>query len=115
MTPSSENADYPGNDANSGLSNRQIEILSLISQSEATSRICESVSVSEATLKRDLAGAFEVLDACNRASAIFEAKRIGLIKRSDPPGRQDGRQGSAAPRTTCREASGIAGARKSTP
>jgi DNA-binding NarL/FixJ family response regulator len=62
-----------------GLSERQAEVLKMVAQGETTKRIADVLFLSPATVKRELRHVFDLMGVNNRAHAVSEAQRRGLI------------------------------------
>ena len=73
-------ADPPRQPGGRNLSSRQREILRLIANGMTNNEIVRTLSVSHATLTRDLSHIYALLGAKGKAHAIAQAFRIGLIK-----------------------------------
>lgn len=61
------------------LSALHMEVIELIAEGLPSHRIGKRLFFAEETVKSRLAGAFRALDACNRAQAVAEAHRRGLL------------------------------------
>ncbi len=66
-------------DQNTGLTAREIEILSFIAIGLTNREIGEKLFISPGTVKAHSASIFRKLDAPNRAAAVTKAKELGLI------------------------------------
>ncbi len=62
-----------------GLSERQAQVLEMVARGETTKRIAEDLFLSPATVKRELRHVFDLMGVNNRAHAVAEAQRRGLI------------------------------------
>ena len=62
-----------------GLSERQAKVLEMVARGETTKRIAEDLFLSPATVKRELRHVFDLMGVNNRAHAVSEAQRRGLI------------------------------------
>ena len=62
-----------------GLSNRQVKILRLISDGLTSKEITSGLSISEATLTRDLRHIFDFLGVDDRAHAVAAAYRHKIL------------------------------------
>ena len=62
-----------------GLSDRQKHILKMVSDGDTTKQISDELFLSPATVKRELRHIFDVMGVGNRAHAVAEAQRRGLI------------------------------------
>lgn len=62
-----------------GLSERQGQVLEMVARGETTKRIAEELFLSPATVKRELRHVFDLMGVNNRAHAVAEAQRRGLI------------------------------------
>jgi DNA-binding NarL/FixJ family response regulator len=62
-----------------GLSDREIELLSLVAEGATNRQIAERLYWSETTVKRKLSDVFQKLGVCDRAQAAAVAVRHGLI------------------------------------
>ncbi|MFW6174318.1 MAG: response regulator [Chloroflexota bacterium] len=58
---------------------RQMDVLTRVARGEHAPRIAEALSVSEATVKRDLHRIFVTLGVNSRAHAVSEAQRRGIL------------------------------------
>ena len=63
----------------SGLSGREMEVLSCLSQGKTTSQIANELFISENTVKTHVRHILEKLEASNRAEAVSKAVQMGLI------------------------------------
>jgi len=63
----------------SGLSGREMEVLSCLSQGKTTSQIANELFISENTVKTHVRHILEKLVASNRAEAVSKAVQMGLI------------------------------------
>jgi DNA-binding NarL/FixJ family response regulator len=64
---------------NQNLTERQSKILQMVASGETTKAIAENLFLSPATVKRELRHVFDVMGVSNRAHAVSEAQRRGLI------------------------------------
>jgi DNA-binding NarL/FixJ family response regulator len=62
-----------------GLSERQAQVLEMVARGETTKKIAEVLFLSPATVKRELRHVFDLMGVNNRAHAVAEAQRRGLI------------------------------------
>ncbi len=62
------------------LTNREIEVLSMVSEGLTSQQVAESLFVSTRTVNYHLAGVFSKLKVSNRIQAIVVAGRLGLIR-----------------------------------
>ncbi len=62
-----------------GLTERQAQVLEMVARGETTKRIAEDLFLSPATVKRELRHVFDLMGVNNRAHAVAEAQRRGLI------------------------------------
>ena len=65
--------------SDSGLSGREMEVLSCLSQGKTTSQIANELFISENTVKTHVRHILEKLEASNRAEAVSKAVQMGLI------------------------------------
>ena len=65
--------------AESGLSGREMEVLSCLSQGKTTVQIAAELFISENTVKTHVRHILEKLEAANRAEAVSKATQMGLI------------------------------------
>lgn len=65
--------------SDSGLSNREMEVLSCLSQGKTTSQIANELYISDNTVKTHVRHILEKLEASNRAEAVSKAVQMGLI------------------------------------
>jgi DNA-binding NarL/FixJ family response regulator len=63
-----------------GLSRREIEVLTYLSQGKTTASIAEELFISENTVKTHIRHILEKLEATNRAEAVSKATQLGLLK-----------------------------------
>jgi len=61
------------------LTERQSKVLQMVAAGETTKTIAENLFLSPATVKRELRHVFDVMGVNNRAHAVSEAQRRGLI------------------------------------
>jgi DNA-binding CsgD family transcriptional regulator len=66
--------------ARMGLSPRELEVLQLVAEGKSAPEIGELLFVSPGTVKTHLKNIYGKLGACDRASAVAEALRRGLIE-----------------------------------
>ena len=86
----------------SGLTNRELEVLTLAAEGLANKQIAQRLWVTPKTIKFHLSNVFRKLDVSNRTEATRQAQRLGLLQvgggadwdRAGPAGRA----GPAAPR-----------------
>ena len=64
---------------NQNLTERQSKVLQMVASGETTKAIAENLFLSPATVKRELRHVFDVMGVSNRAHAVSEAQRRGLI------------------------------------
>ena len=62
------------------LSERELEVLSLIATGAGNKGIAEDLSISESTVKTHVANIFQKLDVSGRTDAVTKAIREGIIK-----------------------------------
>lgn len=65
--------------AKSGLSNQELKVLKLIAAGSNTQEMANNLHWSERTLKRKLKDILAKLNAANRAQAVAEAYKLGLL------------------------------------
>jgi two-component system, NarL family, nitrate/nitrite response regulator NarL len=65
--------------AESGLSSREMEVLSCLAQGKTTAQIASELFISENTVKTHVRHILEKLEAANRAEAVSKATQMGLI------------------------------------
>jgi DNA-binding NarL/FixJ family response regulator len=63
----------------SGLSEREMEVLACLAQGKTTSQIASELFISDNTVKTHVRHILEKLDASNRAEAVSKAIQMGLI------------------------------------
>jgi DNA-binding NarL/FixJ family response regulator len=66
-------------DVNQNLTERQSKVLKMVAEGETTKAIADNLFLSPATVKRELRHVFDVMGVSNRAHAVSEAQRRGLI------------------------------------
>lgn len=66
-------------DVNQNLTERQSKVLKMVADGETTKAIADNLFLSPATVKRELRHVFDVMGVSNRAHAVSEAQRRGLI------------------------------------
>lgn len=71
--------DHAGSEGGSILSEREMEILSLISQGLARKEVAEQLDISHKTVANHIAHIFEKLNVPNSPAAIDRAHRLGLL------------------------------------
>jgi DNA-binding NarL/FixJ family response regulator len=69
--------------ARTGLSRRQLDVLSALSRGLPTKSIARELAISEHTVKEHLTALFQALRVTNRTEAVIVASRLGLAERSD--------------------------------
>jgi DNA-binding NarL/FixJ family response regulator len=67
----------------SGLSNREMEVLICLSQGKTTSQISSELFISDNTVKTHVRHILEKLDSSNRAEAVSKALQMGIIGGED--------------------------------
>ena len=65
---------------NSLLSEREMEVLQLLSEGCSTPEIATNLFISQKTVKNHLASIYEKIDARDRTHAVIRAVKIGIIK-----------------------------------
>jgi DNA-binding NarL/FixJ family response regulator len=65
--------------AESGLSSREMEVLTCLAQGKTTAQIASELYISENTVKTHVRHILEKLEAANRAEAVSKATQMGLI------------------------------------
>jgi two-component system response regulator DevR len=65
--------------ADSGLIDQELELLQLIADGATTKDIAETLYLSERTIKRKIQDVLDKLDATNRAQAVAEAYKRGVL------------------------------------
>src|SRR3546814_12063945 len=79
------------------LTERQIEVLRLLSQGKPNKSIARDLNTSEGTVKIHLAAIFRALDVRNRVEAVVASRKLAELSGRDPgPGERGGREGGAA-------------------
>jgi DNA-binding CsgD family transcriptional regulator len=61
------------------LTDRQREVLKMVAQGVTTKEIAAALFLSQATVKRELRRVFDLIGVRNRAHAVAEAQKKGLI------------------------------------
>ena len=74
MEERSESGDHPG-----GLPELQTAILRRFAEGESSAQVARALSISEATMRRNLQEARDALGAVSTANAIYLAAKGGLI------------------------------------
>ena len=74
MEERSESSDHP-----SRLSELQVEILQRFAAGHSSTQVARSLAISEATMRRALQDARNILGAASTANAIYLATKAGLI------------------------------------
>ena len=74
MEERSESGDHPG-----ALPELQTEILRRFAEGESSAQVARALSISEATMRRNLQEARDALGAVSTANAIYLAAKGGLI------------------------------------
>jgi DNA-binding NarL/FixJ family response regulator len=69
----------PSHAAESGLSAREMEVLTCLAQGKTTAQIAGELFISENTVKTHVRHILEKLSASNRAEAVSKATQMGLI------------------------------------
>ena len=72
-------------DKNYGLSNREIEVLSLVAKGDTNKEIAEKLYISENTVKVHLSAIMEKMHVKNRQQAAVLAVEKGFISEAPPP------------------------------
>ncbi len=62
------------------LTEREIEVLTLIGEGHANKEIARMLSISEKTVKNHIGNIFSKLHVCDRTQAVLYAIRKGLVK-----------------------------------
>jgi len=65
---------------NDHLSNRQHEVLTLLSHGLSNSEIGQTLSISESTVKSHISHIMSAFEADNRMHCVIEARRLGILK-----------------------------------
>ncbi len=68
------------------LTDRETEVLDLLKEGLSVSAVAKRLYISESTAKTHIAKLYAKLDATNRAHAVMNAMRLGLIKEETAPG-----------------------------
>jgi DNA-binding NarL/FixJ family response regulator len=61
-----------------GLSERQLEVLSMVIRGKSNKMVARELDVSEGTVKQHLSSAFRALGVSNRTEAVYKAAELGL-------------------------------------
>ena len=61
-----------------GLTDRQVDVLTLMVQGMPNKAICRDLSLSEGTVKTHISAILRALDVANRTQALFAVSRLGL-------------------------------------
>ena len=64
----------------SGLTNRELEVLTLAAEGLANKQIAQRLWVTPKTIKFHLSNVFRKLDVSNRTEATRQAQRLGLLQ-----------------------------------
>src|SRR3546814_20177847 len=79
------------------LTERQIEVLRLLSQGKPDKSIARDLNISEGTVKIHLAAIFRALDVRNRVEAVVASRKLAELEGRDPgAGEKRGRKGGLA-------------------
>ncbi len=70
------------------LTDRETEVLDLLKEGLSVSAVAKRLYISESTAKTHIAKLYAKLDATNRAHAVMNAMRLGLIHGETSPGRR---------------------------
>jgi DNA-binding NarL/FixJ family response regulator len=73
----------PQRNAQTRLTPREIEVLSLVAKGETNQVIARSLKISEATVKTHLVNVFEKLDVDDRTAAVTVAISRGILRVAD--------------------------------
>lgn len=84
-TQSGETSAYPD-----GLTQREVEVLCLLTQGKSNNQISEDLVVAEGTTRRHVANIYEKIGVTNRAEATRYALREGLLSLDETPSPESG-------------------------
>ena len=78
--PSTPRSDEQGHGSASGnlLTDRQLEVLSLLMQGKSNKMICRTLNLTEPTVKGHVSAIMKALNASNRTEAVIAANQLGL-------------------------------------
>ncbi|PZT72582.1 MULTISPECIES: response regulator transcription factor [unclassified Streptomyces] len=88
VSPDSLRAPLPVPDGAGGLSDRESEVLTLVSQAMSNRQIAVRLGIAEGTIKRHMRNIFTKLDAVSRIDAVNKAVERGLLPQPEPPRRR---------------------------
>jgi DNA-binding NarL/FixJ family response regulator len=74
----------PSSPAELGLTERQLDVLTLMMQGKSNKAICRALNVAEPTVKNHVTAILKALKASNRTEAVIAAGALGLSSRSRP-------------------------------
>ncbi len=77
-------ARHPGNETQTLLSDRELEVLACLADGQTTIQIANHLFISENTVKTHIRHILEKLDASNRTEAVSKAIQFGLIQKREP-------------------------------
>jgi DNA-binding CsgD family transcriptional regulator len=79
-SPGAESGEAPGQIADDPLSERELEVLSLLASGKTNSEVAGDLFVSVGTVKSHTGNIYRKLGARNRAEALNRARELGLIR-----------------------------------
>jgi DNA-binding NarL/FixJ family response regulator len=68
----------PGSSAKLGLTDRQLEVLTLLMQGKSNKAICRALDLAEPTVKNHVTAVLRALNATNRTEAVIAARALGF-------------------------------------
>lgn len=69
-----------GLSANSALTDRQIDVISLMARGMSNKEIASDLDLAEATVKMHITNIMRTLEVSNRTQAVLKAERLGLVE-----------------------------------
>ncbi len=76
-------ARHPGNETQTILSDRELEVLTCLAEGQTTIQIANRLFISENTVKTHIRHILEKLEASNRTEAVSKAIQFGLIQKHE--------------------------------
>lgn len=69
-----------GVSANSALTDRQVDVISLMARGMSNKEIASDLELAEATVKMHITNIMRILEVSNRTQAVLKAERLGLVE-----------------------------------